>query len=232
MSTHKPSKIKQLYWDWRGWAIHRWRRLRGTVSGSVDNFFQFGCRNEQWVRVIMNRETASLVRGLNPGNIRALELSGDQWREFGFKSYSATRFPTGTRCETGTIESDICAEPVKGEFDLVIAEQVFEHLLWPYRAGKNVYESLKKGGHFLVTTPFMIRVHDDPVDCTRWTETGIRHFLAECGFPMDQIRTGSWGNRQCVKANFSRWQRYRPGFHSLRNEKLFPVSVWALAKKI
>jgi SAM-dependent methyltransferase len=114
-------------------------------------------------------------------------------------------------------------------FDLIIADQVFEHLLWPYRAGRNVRSMVKPGGHFLMTTPFLIKVHESPVDCSRWTELGLKHLLAECGFPLEEIRTGSWGNRACVRANFRRWAR--KGFRSLANESEFPVTVWALAKK-
>lgn len=89
---------------------------------------------------------------------------------------------------------------------------------------------LKPGGYFLVTTPFLIKVHPVPHDCTRWTETGIKYFLHEGGFPMEDTVTGSWGNRACVKANFKRWAR-RGWFGSLKNEPDFPVSVWALARK-
>jgi hypothetical protein len=89
---------------------------------------------------------------------------------------------------------------------------------------------LKPGGHLLVTTPFLIKVHEVPVDCSRWTELGMKHLLAECGFPIDGIWTGSWGNRACVQANFRNWAR-RGWFKSLANEPEFPVSVWALARK-
>jgi hypothetical protein len=69
------------------------------------------------------------------------------------------------------------------------------------------------------------------VDCSRWTETGLQYFLAEAGFDLDGIKTGSWGNRACVKANFTAWARYRSRLHSLRNERAYPVVVWALARK-
>jgi hypothetical protein len=103
--------------------------------------------------------------------------------------------------------------------------------LWPYRAGRNVYQMLNPGGYVLVTTPFLIRIHDQPVDCSRWTELGLKHLLAECGFPMKNIRTGSWGNRACVIANFTEWPHYAPQQHSLDNEPNFPLVVWALAQK-
>lgn len=178
---------------------------------------------DQWARVVMNTETRKLVEALGPHALDVLEVSGNLWSASGiFQSYMTTSYP----------DYDICASPLQEEaFDLVIAEQVFEHLLWPYRAIVNVHRMLRPGGHFLITTPFLLRVHNSPTDCSRWTETGIKYFLAEGGFPMDSIKTGSWGNRDCVVANFSRWESYRPDHHSLLNEPDFPVVVWALARK-
>jgi hypothetical protein len=43
----------------------------------------------------------------------------------------------------------------------------------------------------LITTPFLIKVHGAPFDCSRWTKLGIRHFLAEAGFDVANITTGS-----------------------------------------
>jgi SAM-dependent methyltransferase len=174
-----------------------------------------------WARTVMYRECFRLVRELDPSKLDALEISaGKVWRPLGFLSFTEANFP----------EFDVCSMTLPWRFDLIIADQVFEHLLWPYRAGRNVHSMLKPGGHFLVTTPFLIKVHEVPVDCSRWTEFGMKHLLAECGFPMDGIRTGSWGNRACVQANFRHWAR-RGWFKSLANEPEFPVSVWALARK-
>jgi hypothetical protein len=180
-----------------------------------------GSTEEHWARVVMNRETQDLISSLSPGSLETLEISGRSWERMTFKGYKSVHYP----------DFDICGASLEETFDLIIAEQVFEHLLWPYRAGKNVYKMLNPDGHFLVTTPFLMLVHDSPADCSRWTETGIKCLLAECGFSMERIRTGSWGNRACVQANFSDWKFYRPWFHSLKNEPAFPVVVWALAQK-
>jgi SAM-dependent methyltransferase len=154
------------------------------------------------------------------GNLDVLEVSaGNYWRTLPFRSFREANFP----------EFDICENVLDQKFDLIIADQVFEHLLWPRRAAQNVRAMLKPGGRFLMTTPFLIRVHAIPTDCTRWTEMGMQYFLADAGFPLERIRTGSWGNRQCVKANFSKWAR-RGWFGSLKNEPDFPVAVWALAQ--
>ena len=170
----------------------------------------------------MNRETEKLVKGLNPESLSVMEVSGEGWAErFDFKSYLSTDYP----------DFDICGDPLLQQFDLIIAEQVFEHLLWPYRAGRNVYAMLEQGGYFLVSTPFMIKIHNHPVDCSRWSEVGMRHFLAECGFPLEKIQTWSWGNRDCVVGNLSRWATFKRRKHSLENDPTFPVMVWALAQK-
>lgn len=190
------------------------RKLADTIT--------FTRPDKQWTRVIMDQETLKLVSELSPSTMDVLEISGNEWgHKLPFRSYKSAHFPDFDICESATPE----------KYDLIIAEQVFEHLLWPYRAAKNVLEMLNPNGYFLVTVPFLIRYHRCPNDCTRWTETGIKHFLAECGFPLESIITGSWGNRSCVKGNFRKWTRYRPWQHSLKNDPLFPVNVWALARK-
>jgi hypothetical protein len=90
---------------------------------------------------------------------------------------------------------------------------------------------LRPGGTLVVTTPFLIRVHPSPFDCSRWTELGLKYLLAEAGFDLSRITTGSWGNRACVRSNFVDWRGWNPILHSLRNEPDFPVHVWAFAKK-
>jgi len=177
---------------------------------------------EFWNRTIMYEQCSLILMKLNPTELDTLEISaGNYLKQIGFKSYTAANYP----------DFDICKDTLDRKFDLIIADQIFEHLLWPYRAAKNVYSMLKPGGYFLITVPFLIKIHNIPHDCTRWTETGIKHFLNEAGFPLQYIITGSWGNRACVKANFKEWAR-QGWFRSLKNEPDFPVSVWALSKKM
>ncbi len=180
-----------------------------------------GYDTRDWARVVMNETCAEWLRELHPELLDALEISaGTFWRNLGFKSFTEANYP----------EYDVCAGALEKRFDLIIADQIFEHLLSPRHAAQHVYQMLNPGGHFLVSTPFMIRVHLAPVDCSRWTETGMRQLLAEAGFDPGDIRTGSWGNRACVKANFRRFPP-RGWIRSLANEPEFPVTVWALAQK-
>jgi hypothetical protein len=182
-----------------------------------------GLQNEQhWCRVVLDRETKNLVDELRPNQFDVLEISGTKWRTATkFRSYRTVSYP----------EYDICEAPLNEQYDLVIAEQVWEHLVFPLQASRNVYTMLRDNGHFLITTPFLLRLHECPYDCWRWTEAGLRHHLENAGFRPDQIRTASWGNKACVIANLARWAPYRPWFHSLGNEPEFPVVVWAIARK-
>jgi SAM-dependent methyltransferase len=195
------------------WKLREWLPENDSFNGEV--------LPVTWSRVVMNQACSEWVSELEPDRLDVLEVSGKGWADRGFKSYQSVEYP----------DFDICERALPDNFDLVIAEQVFEHLLWPYRAGKNVFQMVRPGGHFLVTTPFLYRIHNYPVDCSRWTELGMRHFLAECGFDFESVRTAAWGNRECVKAFLEGYVHYRPAEHSLVNESEYPVVVWALAQR-
>ncbi|MGU3287807.1 class I SAM-dependent methyltransferase [Methylobacterium mesophilicum] len=181
-----------------------------------------GYKTQDWVRYVMYRECFSYIDKLGPQHLNVLEISaGREWRHrFKFGSYTETEYP----------DFDVCMNALPEKFDLIIADQIFEHLAYPQRAAENVYAMLKPGGIFIVATPFLIRVHNIPDDCNRWTESGLSYLLQEGGFKPKDIETHSWGNRKCVVANFSGWKK-RGFFRSLRNEPNFPVMVWAYAKR-
>jgi SAM-dependent methyltransferase len=199
-----------------------WRLVQGYYDARRMIWKAFGGTSAQWLRVVMDRETDAYARSLAVASMDALEISGDKWKSFGFRSYRSVDFP----------QYDICEGPLAHErFDFIVAEQVLEHVLWPYRAVRHLYQMLRPGGVLIVTTPFLVRVHDYPIDCSRWTELGLKYLLAEAGFELDKCRTGSWGNRACVKANFDRWRHWLPWWHSLKNDQSLPLSVWAFVTK-
>jgi 2-polyprenyl-3-methyl-5-hydroxy-6-metoxy-1,4-benzoquinol methylase len=126
-----------------------------------------GHHGEHWARFIMNKKVAELINSLPIDRIDVLEISGTNWKDLNFKSYDSVQFP----------DFDICESKTDRKYDLIIAEQVFEHLAYPYRAAKNIASNLKPKGRILITTPFLIKIHKCPIDCTRWTETGMQYFL-------------------------------------------------------
>lgn len=146
--------------------------------------------------------------------------AGWKWRQRQWGSFTEMNWP----------DHDICNDVLDRQFDLIIADNVWEHLLHPWRATQHVLEMLRPGGHFINITPFLIRHHPIPIDCTRWTELGMRHFLADNGFDAESIETGSWGNAAAVKANLHSWAR--TGWRrALPNHPDFPVTIWAIARK-
>ena len=183
-----------------------------------------GHTEEPLDRVVMNQTTREWIDALPTNQMDAFEISGCFWKnrvKKPWKSYTEGWYP----------EFDICSPIGKtDQYDIIISEQVFEHLPYPWRAIKNVYSLLRPGGYFLTTTPFLNKIHASPIDCTRWTPQGLFFLLEEGGFSHDAIRTASWGNRQAVRL-FLRWRNYCSRLHSLKNEPDYPLCVWALARK-
>ncbi|MEZ5857277.1 MAG: methyltransferase domain-containing protein [Hyphomicrobiaceae bacterium] len=181
-----------------------------------------GYDTTDWLRVVMYRECFDFIRSKDPASLDTFEISGGpQWRrEFTFKSYTTLQYP----------DFDICAQALPKTYDLIIADQVFEHLEWPLRAARNVYKMLAPGGYAIIAVPFLVRVHASPLDCSRWTETGLSRLLQEAGFSASLIESRSWGNRSCLIANLAGWRK-RGFFGSLKNEPNFPVMTWAYAGK-
>jgi SAM-dependent methyltransferase len=157
-----PSRFVQrcdegLSWRWR-FLVKPWLKRR------------LGIPDHQWGRVAADRATTEFVLGLDYRDFNVVEISATsaRRREFGFRSYRSTDYP----------DYDLCEKPLDEEaFDLIIAEQVLEHVLWPYRAVCNAFQMLRPGGWFVVATPFPILLHAYPNDCTRWTETGLEYLL-------------------------------------------------------
>jgi SAM-dependent methyltransferase len=178
----------------------------------------------QWCRVVMNRAIEKFIRSVDCGRMDVLEISGaGSQGKYDFRSYKSVGYP----------EYDVCAGPLaKEQFDIVIAEQVFEHILRPDKAATNVYEMLRPGGIFVISTPFLVKIHQQPLDLYRWTEKGMRQLLETAMFTV--LATGSWGNLECLAADMQPglgWTAYDPIKHSLHNEPQFPIVVWSFAKK-
>lgn len=171
-------------------------------------------------RVVAYREIDAWLDRRGSETLDALEISaGWKWRQRQWGSYTEMNWP----------DHDICKDVLDARFDVIIADNVWEHLLYPYRAAKNVRSMLKPGGVFINITPFLIRYHPIPTDCSRWTQLGMVHFLEECGFDAAKIETGGWGNAAAVRGNLFRWAR--AGWQKrFVNDERFPVTIWAMAQ--
>lgn len=176
---------------------------------------------EHWQRVSLNRAIDAHITSLDPSDKTAAEISGDAHAKRDWRSFTSLNYP----------EFDLCADlDPELEFDVVICEQVLEHVVDPCAAAANLRRLCSPSGHVIVSTPFLIKVHELPIyamrDYWRFTPRGLRTLLERAGLEVEAV--GSWGNRACVMGNLSRWSAYRR-WHSLRNEPDLPVQVWAFA---
>lgn len=181
-----------------------------------------GSGAEQWQRVTLNRAVDQHLYALGPEQLSAAEISGDGHASKPWKRYVSLNYP----------EFDVCAPLTdQGPFDVVICEQVIEHVIDPAAAAANLRGLCAPGGHVIVSTPFLIRIHELPAygmnDYWRFTPRGLRALLERAGLEVDSVQ--SWGNRRCVIGNFDGWPAYRR-WHSLRDEPDLPVQVWAFAR--
>jgi SAM-dependent methyltransferase len=201
-------------------------RLAGAARGALrllDKriFPETADPSQHLVRMVMNEAIAEHLAALHPPSKRAVEISGTAQSELGWQSFEALVFP----------DFDLCGPLAhRQRYDVVICEQVLEHVADPWAAVRNLRELCEPGGHVVVSTPFMIRVHELPIyamhDYWRFTPRGLRTLLEGAG--LEVIEVGSWGNSAAVVGNLHRWSAYRP-WHPMDNAADLPVQVWAFA---
>jgi SAM-dependent methyltransferase len=178
--------------------------------------------SEQWQRVVLNQAIDRRLETLGPEDLAAVEISGNAQAKRPWKRFVSLDYP----------EFDLCAPLETSErFDVVVCEQVIEHVADPRAAAANLRGLCVAGGEVIVSTPFLIRVHELPMygmpDYWRFTPSGLRLLLEGAGLEVHTV--GSWGNRSCVTGNLDHWPAYRRWL-SLRDEPGLPVQVWAFAR--
>ena len=196
-----------------------WNRLPERVKRPALAWRYGAPPQRQWLREAMNRELGALLDSLDAPSLDAVEVSGALHRDRPWRSYTQLEYP----------DFDLCDPPSALEsFDLVICEQVLEHVRDPCTAAATLSALCRDGGRVLVSTPFLLRIHDHPGDYWRFTPDGLRILLEANGLSVAWVH--SWGNRAAVRANLSRWKTYRR-WRSLDNDERTPIVVWALAEK-
>lgn len=79
----------------------------------------------------------------------------------------------------GTAESLPFAD---GAVDLIVTQEVLEHVADPFQSMREIHRVLKPGGRAYVQLPFIIGYHPCPEDFWRFTERGIRQLAEQAGF--------------------------------------------------
>ena len=120
-------------------------------------------------------EIAGLLHG------RVLDVGGGRRR-------GRFRPPAGARWVVADVDvakrpdvvADIQALPFRaGAFDSVKATEILEHVPEPMAALRECRRVVQASGHVVITAPFLERLHGDPFDYGRYTETMWRRMLAE-----------------------------------------------------
>src|SRR5579875_752828 len=93
---------------------------------------------EQWQRVTLNEAVRAHIASIGPERLTAAEISGDAQAAHPWKAFTSLNFP----------DFDLCA-PLAGQgpFDVVICEQVLEHVVDPCAAARNLHGLCAPGGH-------------------------------------------------------------------------------------
>ena len=178
--------------------------------------------SEHWQRIALDRAVEAKIASLDPSRNSVAEISGENHAARPWKEYTSLNYP----------DFDLCA-PLRDQrrFDVVICEQVLEHVPDPWKAAANLKELCAPGGTVIVSTPFLVKVHELPQygmrDYWRFTPRGLRTLLEAAGLEVETV--DSWGNRQAIVGNLKAWSAHRP-WHSLRAEADVPVQVWAFAR--
>jgi hypothetical protein len=192
--------------------------LPDPVRQVVRDAYSWAGTDRQWLREVMNRHMADVFTSLGPERLDTVEVSGGAWDHLPWRSYTRLDYPEFDLCQPSDQQND--------RYDLVICEQVLEHVADPLAAVGTLRRMCADDGHVYVSTPFLLPLHDHPDDYWRFTPSGLQQLLESQGLSPCWVR--SWGNRRVVAANFDRWVAYRP-WKTLRNEAHLPIVVWALA---
>lgn len=177
---------------------------------------------EHYQRRAMNAAIDRYLGRLAVEQLTAAEISGANHSHLRWSEHRSLDYP----------EHDLCGDlSDAGRYDVVICEQVLEHVPDPVLAARNLLRLCEPGGHVIVSTPFLIRIHELPEfgmrDYWRFTPRGLRTLLERAGLEVESL--GSWGNRQAVVGNLRQWSAYRR-WHSLDNDPDLAVQVWAFAR--
>jgi SAM-dependent methyltransferase len=178
-------------------------------------------------RVVMQKTSRAWLTELGPARLDAAEISGAWGASLGFRSHRSFAYPAFDLCESPLVENGRVLK-----FDMILANQVWEHMDRPYAATRNVLKNLKKGGWFWLAVPFFIPYHAVPVDCSRWSARGLRNMLVEAGFDPASIRADSWGNRAAALRNLETpWPPEMRDGDDLTNDPEFPLVAWAMGQR-
>jgi len=115
-------------------------------------------------------------------------------------------------------------------FDIVLCTEMLEHVPDPEAVLSEIQRVLKPGGCLIMTTPFLVPLHEEPYDFFRYTSHGLRHLCARASLEIGLITpfAGLTGVviSFLVQAQLKAWYMLRrimpiPGLYSIYNPFIF-----------
>lgn len=73
-------------------------------------------------------------------------------------------------------------------FNLVLSQEVLEHVRDPFQAMREMKRVLKKGGILYCQVPFVIGYHPGPTDFWRFTKEGIATLIEQAGLTCKEVK--------------------------------------------
>jgi len=136
-------------------------------------------------------------------------------------------------------------------FDVVIADQVLEHVTDIKEAVFNLEELVRPGGFLILAMPFLYPIHDCPIDVTRLTPHGMKLLLTDReradktfewvnDYRWEILECRSWGGKEVYRwwlDHLFSWVTIQqakaecPGFNDPDYDSTFPMIVWMVARK-
>lgn len=123
-------------------------------------------------------------------------------------------------------------------FDLVISDQVIEHLENPKKSIIGIAQGFKKGGVAIHTTCFINYIHPCPKDYWCFSPEALKYLCSDFS---EVLCCGGWGSRiaffLCSISNKLRFMQIPDSHWCLRhmiamyNEEKYPIVTWVVAKK-
>lgn len=119
-------------------------------------------------------------------------------------------------------------------YDIVICDQVLEHVTEPFKAVSEMRRVLKKGGLLILTTCLMNQIHAHPIDFWRFTPEALRYLCKDFSHIIDA--TG-WGNAEAMRLILAgkRGEKIIPGTEmeriALENDMKNVIVTWIIVQK-
>lgn len=126
-----------------------------------------------------------------------------------------------------------------GSFDLVVSDQVLEHVEGdPARAVEEMIRVTKPGGITIVTTCFINPVHAAPSDYWRFTSSALELLVRTVSPTSEIVEKGQWGNYYLhFLYGVGLYERsVREGNNPMTrlaeyNQPNWPVATWVISRK-